>query len=193
MSARRAVGAAVLVLLSVSVAVRAAGSDVADAVMRGDLAAARALIQKGSDVNAPQGDKATALHWAVYRDSVEAVDMLVRAGAKSSANREGMTPLAMAALFGNPQIVDRLLEAGADAKALGPNGESMMMFAARNGNTDVIRLLVEAGANVNAREPVRGTTALMWAVDERHPDAVAALLKAGADPAAPLGPMAVDG
>ena len=110
--------------------------------------------------------------------------MLVRAGAKSSPNREGMTPLAMAALFGNPQIVDRLLKAGADAKALGPNGESMVMFASRNGNPDVIRLLVEAGANVNAREPVRGTTALMWAVEQRHPEAVAALLKAGADPAA---------
>jgi ankyrin repeat protein len=175
---------AFLVVFCVTIAVRAAGSDVADAVMRGDLAAARVLIQKGSDVNTPQGDKATALHWAVYRDSVEAVDMLVRAGAKSSPNREGMTPLAMAALFGNPQIVDRLLKAGADAKALGPNGESMVMFAARNGNPDVIRLLVEAGANVNAREPVRGTTALMWAVEQRHPEAVAALLKAGADPAA---------
>ena len=181
---QRSVLAALLVLLSVTVAVRAAGSDVADAVMRGDLAATRALILKGSDVNAHQGDGATALHWAVYRDSVEAVDMLVRAGAKSSANREGMTPLAMAALFGNPQIVDRLLKAGADAKALGPNGESMVMFAARNGNPDVIKVLVEAGANVNAREPVRGTTALMWAVEQRHPEAVAALLKAGADPAA---------
>ena len=186
MSAHRAVGA-VLVVLSVTVAVRAAGSDVADAVMRGDLAAARALIAKGADVNAPQGDKATALHWAVYRDSVEAVDMLLRAGAKSFANREGMTPLAMAALYGNPQIVDRLLKGGADPKALGPNGESMVMFAARNGNPDVIKLLVEAGANVNAREPLRGTTALMWAVEQRHPEAVAALLKAGADPAAKSG------
>ena len=175
---------AFLVLLSVTVVVRAAGSDVADAVMRGDMAAARALITKGADVNAHQGDGATALHWAVYRDSAEAVDMLVRAGAKSSPNREGMTPLAMAALFGNPQIVDRLIKAGADAKALGPNGESMVMFAARNGNPDVIKVLVEAGANVNAREPVRGTTALMWAVEQRHPEAVAALLKMGADPAA---------
>src|SRR4026209_523197 len=96
---------AFLVLLSVTVAVRAAGSDVADAVMRGDLAAARALIMKGSDVNAHQGDGATALHWAVYRGSVDAVDLLVKAGAKSVANREGMTPLAMAALYGNPAIV----------------------------------------------------------------------------------------
>ena len=174
----------VLVLASVTVALRAAESDVADAMMRGDVAAVRALIQKKADVNAAQDDGATALHWAVYRDNVEVVDMLLRAGAKSAPNREGMTPLAMAALYGSAQIVDRLLKSGGDAKALGPNGESMLMFAARNGNPDVIRLLVEAGANVNAREPLRGTTALMWAVEQRHPEAVAALLNAGADPAA---------
>jgi len=178
---------AFVVILSISAGIGAAGSDVANAIERGDVAAARALVQKGADVNAPQSDGATALHWAVYRDSVEAVDMLMRAGAKSAANREGMTPLAMAALYGDPRIVDRLLKGGADAKALGPNGESMVMFAARNGNPDVIRLLVEAGANVNAREPLRGTTALMWAVEQKHPEAVAALLKAGADPAARSG------
>jgi uncharacterized protein len=176
-----------LVLLCVTVGVRAAASDVADAIMRGDIAAARVLIQKKADVNAAQDDGATALHWAVYRGNAEVVDLLLRAGAKSVANREGMTPLAMAALYGNPPIVDRLLKAGADAKSLGPNGETMVMFAARNGNPDVIRLLVESGANVNAREPLRGTTALMWAVEQRHPEAVAALLQAGADPAARSG------
>jgi ankyrin repeat protein len=175
---------AFVVVLCVSAGVGAAGSDVADAVMRGDLAAARALVQKGSDVNAPQGDGATALHWAVYRSNVDAVDLLLRAKAKSVANREGMTPLAMAALYGHPAIVDRLLKAGADAKAPGPNGETMVMFAARNGNPESIKLLVEAGANVNGREPLRGTTALMWAIEQRHPEAVAALLAAGADPAA---------
>ena len=186
MSAGKLLGV-VAVAVSVVAGIGAAGSDVADAIERGDLVAARALIQKRADVNAAQSDGATALHWAVYRNSVEAVDLLVTAGAKSAANREGMTPLAMAALYGNPAIVDRLLKAGADAKALGPNGESMVMFAARNGNPEGIRLLVEAGANVNAREPLRGTTALMWAVEQRHPEAVAALLKAGADPAARSG------
>ena len=183
-SAMRSAKFGVFVVLCVGAGVGAAGSDVADAVMRGDLAAVRTLVQKGSDVNAPQGDGATALHWAVYRGNADAVDLLLRAGAKSVANREGMTPLAMAALYGNPAVVDRLLKGGADAKALGPNGETMVMFAARNGNPESIKLLVEAGANVNVHEPLRGTTALMWAVEQRHPEAVAALLAAGADPAA---------
>ena len=71
---------------------RAAGkSDVADAVMKGDKAALRALLQQKADVNAPQVDGATALHWAVYRDDLEAADLLIAAGAKvDAANREGV-------------------------------------------------------------------------------------------------------
>ena len=56
------------------------------------------------------------------------------------------------------------------------------MFAARNGNPQAVKLLVEAGADVNARERLRGTTALMWAAEQRHPEAVKVLLAAGADP-----------
>jgi ankyrin repeat protein len=48
-----------------------AASDVADAVMKGDTAAVRKLLAAKADVNAPQVDGATALHWAVYRDEVE--------------------------------------------------------------------------------------------------------------------------
>jgi len=79
--------------------------------------------------------------------------------------------------------VERLLAAGANAKQLGPNGETMVMFAARNGNPEIIKLLVKAGADVNAKEKVRGTTALMWAAEQRHPEAVKMLLELGADPA----------
>src|SRR4029079_2927357 len=41
--------------------------------------------------------------------------------------------------------------------------------------------------NVNAKEPLRGTTALMWAAEQKHPEAVKALLAAGADPSAKSG------
>ena len=64
----------------------------------------------------------------------------------------------------------------------------MLMLAARNGSAESIKMLLRAGADVNAREPVRGTTALMWAVEQKHPAAVEALLDGGADHRAKSGP-----
>jgi ankyrin repeat protein len=55
----------------------AAGSDVADAAMRGDRAAIERLIRQRADVNLPQEDGATALHWAVYRGDKETADLLI--------------------------------------------------------------------------------------------------------------------
>jgi ankyrin repeat protein len=173
---------AVLFAWNAGVVFGAVRSDVADAVMRSDKAGLRTLLQQKADVNAPQIDGATALHWAVYHDDLETVDALIKAGANADPkNREGVTPLHMASLYGNSKIVDRLLKAGANAKQKGPAGETILMLAARNGNPEVVTLLIAAGADVNAKEPIRGTTALMWAVEQRHPAAVAALLDGKAD------------
>jgi len=164
-------------------------ADVADAAMKRDAAALRALLRQKADVNEPQTDGTTALHWAVYHDDLEAMDLLIAAGAKVDLkNREGVTPLHLASLFGNSRIIDRLIKSGADAKQTGPAGETMLMLAARNGDPDTIKTLAAAGADVNAKEPIRGTTALMWAVEQRHPAAVNALLQAKADFSAKSGP-----
>ncbi|HLQ76861.1 MAG TPA: ankyrin repeat domain-containing protein, partial [Terriglobia bacterium] len=77
----------------------AARSEIADAMMQGDKAAVARLIAQKADVNAPQVDGATALHWAVFNDDSASFDLLIAAGAKvTAANREGVTPLAMASL-----------------------------------------------------------------------------------------------
>jgi ankyrin repeat protein len=179
-------GLSVLLFLLITMFTVGAGrSDVADAVMRGDRAALRSLIQQKADVNAVQIDGTTAVHWAVYKGDLEMLNALIAAGARVDvANREGVTPLHMASLYGNAPMIDRLLKAEANPKQKGPAGETMLMLAARNGNPETIKLLVAAGADVNVREPLRGTTALMWAVEQRHPAAVKALLDSGADYAA---------
>ena len=69
------------ILMLAPTGVRAATSDVADAAMRGDSAAIRRLLTQKVDVNAPQADGATALHWAAYHDDLATVDVLIRAGA----------------------------------------------------------------------------------------------------------------
>ena len=189
MNRRRIVASVAVLLMCATAFTRGAGSDVADAVMKGDTAAVRKLLLAKADVNATQVDGATALHWAVYRNDLATADLLIKAGAKVAApNREGTTPLFMAALYGDPAMIERLLKAGANAKERGPNGETTVMFAARNGNPAAIKVLVAAGADLNARENMRATTALMWAVEQRHAAAAKTLIELGADFSAKSGP-----
>ena len=70
-----------------------------DAARNADREALRALIQKKVDVNAADADGTTALHWASYRDDLDSVDLLIRAGANvNAANDLGATPLWNASL-----------------------------------------------------------------------------------------------
>jgi ankyrin repeat protein len=172
-----------LTALFAAAAAWAAASEVADAAMRGDRDAVRAALARKADVNAPQIDGTTALHWAVERDDSDLADLLIRAGARVSVpTREGVLPLQLAAVNGSPAMIDRLLKAGADPNApLTPAGDTALMMAARTGKSDAIRVLLEAGANVNARETWGGTTALMWAVAEGHAAAARLLIEGGAE------------
>src|SRR4030095_16268298 len=102
MKSRLIVASVATFLVGIAALNGAGGSDVADAVMKGNKTALRALLQQKADGNAARVDGSTALHWAVYRDDVEAIDLLIRAGAKvDGPNREGVTPLMMACLYGN--------------------------------------------------------------------------------------------
>ncbi len=155
------------------------------AVRAGDRGAVSALLATGADVNAPQPDGATALHWAVHRQDVETARALIRAGADvGAANDLGVTPLLMACRRGQGGLAARLLEAGADPNAALPSGETPLMAAARAGSRAAVEALLERGAGVNAAEATRGQTALMWAVANRRPAVTRALLAHGADIAA---------
>jgi len=161
----------------------AASSPVADAAQRQNREALRTLLRQKADVNTPQVDGTTALHWAVRLDDLDTADLLIRAGAKvGAANREGVTPMQLAALNGNAAMIEKLVKAGADPNApLSASGDTALMFAARTGTTDALKVLLETGANVNAKETWGGTTPLMFAAAERHPAAVKLLIEHGAD------------
>ena len=156
-------------------------SRLAEAVKRQDGAAVRALLEEGTDVNRPQGDGATALHWAVYRDDLETTRRLLAAGAVVGiANDLGITPLWLACNNGSAALAEMLLDAGADSNAALPSGETPLMTAARTGNAEAVRLLLEHDADLDAKEGAHGQTALMWAVAQRHPAVVRVLLEQGA-------------
>src|SRR6476646_9272117 len=117
--------AAILLLFAASAHAAAGRPTLADATEKMDRAQVRALIKQHVDVNTPQPDGMTPLHWATYHDDLEIAQLLVRAGADVKAmNRYGVTPLSLACTNGNAAIVEMLLKAGADANAPLPGGET---------------------------------------------------------------------
>ena len=174
---------AVLVTFAAVVSLAAAGDPrLVDAVKSKNTDAVRALLKQRVDVNAPQGDGATALHWAVHLDDLTTADLLIRAGARvNAANDTGVTPLFLACTNRNAAMAEKLLTAGADPNAALLNGETVLMTCARTGEPGAVNALLKRGANVNAKESSHGQTALMWAAAQKHAAVVQALVEHGAD------------
>ena len=201
----RIAGLFVLWLAAAGAAAAGTALGPADAAEAQDGAAVRSLLDAGADVNAPQVDGTTALHWAAYHNDADTAELLLRAGADANAaNRYGALPLSSACVNGNGALVKLLLAAGADANAASGGGElrvpsrsfaflrdadanaasgggeTVLMTAARSGSLEALQALLAAGAAVDATER-NGQTALMWAAAEGHAPVVEALLAAGAD------------
>ena len=171
-----------VVIAGHAVALAASDRPLVEAVKNQDKSAVRALLDERADVNAPQPDGATALHWAVHHDDLEVVGWLLEAGAHVDvANDYGVTPLSLASGNGRESVVRMLLVAGADLNGALPSGETVLMTAANTGQVDVVRILLARGARVDATETSRGQTALMWALSETHLDAAQALIAHGAN------------
>jgi ankyrin repeat protein len=170
--------------LSAMISAAASDSPVADAAMRGDRDAVRALLKQGADVSAAQGDGMTALHWAAQRGDSELAAMLIYGGANAGAvTRIGQyTPLHLAAGAGNPGVVDALLKAGASVTAKTTNtGATPLHMGAAAGNPEVVALLLDKGADINAKESEWGQTPLIFAAANNRIDAIKLLMKRGAD------------
>jgi uncharacterized protein len=172
----------VVILCAATVRAAAPSVPLVDAVKRQDKTITRTLLKQHADVNTPDVEGMTALHWAAHWNDLDTVKLLLRAGAKAKvANRYGVTPLHEACTVGNLGMIEALLDGGADPNAVLGEGETPLMTAARTGNAAAVRMLAVRGANVNATEAWRGQTALMWAAAEDHEPVARLLIELGAD------------
>ena len=156
---------------------------VADAAMKRDAATVKKLIASGTDVNVPQGDGMTALHWAAEHADSAMAAALVRAHASvKAATRIGAyTPLQLASRSGSAAVVKVLLDAGADPNTPSASGATALHLAAAAGNPDAVAALLAKGANPNAKEAEWGQTPLFFAAEDNRAAAIKLLLAKGAD------------
>jgi ankyrin repeat protein len=180
----RALGCAVVVCLAAGVEA-AARAPVADAAMAGNTTLVRDLLRDGADVNTPQGDGMTALHWAALNGDEGLTSMLLYAGANPRATTRlgGHTPLHLASHRGQAAVARLLVKAGADPGAPTSTGATPLMLGAASGRAEMVATLLDAGADPNVTESAHGETALMFAAALDRADVVRLLLRRGARPA----------
>ena len=82
------------------------------------------------------------------------------------ANKAGETALMYAALHGNAEAAQLLIEKGAEVNR---TGWTPLHYGAAGGSEAVVRLLLENHAYIDAESPNR-TTPLMLAIRQRHGD-----------------------
>lgn len=190
------------------------------AAQSGDIKSALDLLNKGVDVNKRDYEGYPSLFHALGRfevtefndegnihtsiaslpllkhlkpEQLQLAKILIAQGADINyVARDGYTPLALAAMAGEFELVNLLLEHGANVNPKSTPGSfaagapTALMLAARGGNPEIVSFLIDRGADVNASQKSRnaacyGYTPLAFAVQSGSIDSVKILLANGAD------------
>ena len=124
------------------------------AALGGYLEAARALIARDADVNKTGW---TPLHYAASGATEYSIEMTVllleHHAYIDAASPNGTTPLMMAARYGSRDVVQLLMQEGADPTLKNQLGLTAVDFARQAGRDDVAELITQA---VRQRQPSRG-------------------------------------
>ena len=171
-----------VVVFAAAVSAAAPPTSVADAAMRKDADAVKALVKQGGDVNAAQDDGMTALHWAAMHADADLTTTLLSAGANVRATTRlgGYTPLHLASQNGTATVIEALIGAGASVNTPTVTGASALMLAAAAGHVEAVKALLDRQADVSGVENAHGQSALMFAAALDRADVVKLLLSRGA-------------
>ena len=148
--------------------------DLLAAVRKGDLAAVKAFLDNGANVNAKSPYGATPLFFAADRGNIEMVKLLLQRGADVDVKDTfyGATALTWAAEKERIDILKLLL-----SKSTG-GGDDVLESGVQKGNLEMVKAALAKGGI----KPAALTAALASATKDKHPEIAEALRQAGAVP-----------
>ena len=177
------------------VAAEATNEQLIKAVIANDATAVKQLLEAGVSPDAVDSDGDPILKSAILgaesNGNTDIVELLVKYGADVNVpDSKGYALLPQATLAGQLEVVQLLLDAGADVHGImtartlaGFTGEqTALVIAADRGHIEIVKLLIAYGVDVNQISGTYKGVALHLAAWENHPEIVQILLDNGADP-----------
>ncbi|XP_049548019.1 protein phosphatase 1 regulatory subunit 12A [Anopheles darlingi] len=122
------------------------------------------LRQKPSAVHRRDRSNKSALHYCSSSQDIAAAASVAMVAPEliESADEDGFTPLHLAVIQGNLQLVNLLLANGADVNALDNEGHSVVHWATVCGEVEALRAVLSAGADVSTPD-INGGSPLHYA------------------------------
>jgi len=152
-----------------------------DCALEGDIVALENLVREKPTLLRSKDDSGReAFHWAVSRGHAELAGKLfdqVGKAAVDTADDDGWTPLIIAASAGHNQLVEMLLDNGANVNATTSQGRTALLYSASKGREELTARLIDSGADTNLRDQL-GATPLHRASGPGHTGVVRLLLAA---------------
>ncbi|KAL1116290.1 hypothetical protein AAG570_005785, partial [Ranatra chinensis] len=129
----------------------------------GSLERCKQLVEAGYDVNQPDGETVTLLHWAAINNRQDIIRYYVSKGAIVDAIGGELlaTPLHWATRQGHLGSVTLLMQYGADPSLRDAEGCTCIHVAAQFGHTSIVAYLIAKGTSPNLQDR-NGMTPLMW-------------------------------
>lgn len=112
------------------------------------------LIQSGANVNAKDSDGKSALFRAAMTENYDLLKFLILKGAEINPVGYKVSPLHCAVKKKNREIVNMLLDRGADVNFQLESSKTALNYAVENDDVEFVCLLIEKGADLNVESLV---------------------------------------
>ncbi|TPP58307.1 Transient receptor potential cation channel subfamily A member 1 [Fasciola gigantica] len=128
------------------------------AVTSGNAEMVKICLERNARIMAEQHDGSTPVHYACIKDDLECVQLMMESKPElkplvlRKANKNGYTPLHLAAAYNHEELLIYLVEQGSPLEMTDGNGWTPLLLAAMKGSFQACIQLLRLGAHPNAHD-----------------------------------------